>query len=156
MGINNDILKGFQPFDPNEMKFGDKENIEDNILNSLLSLMLFTMMAYFSKRVETTKDILNGDPQKILQTAIYKSFVHLISHMGVLANLYDPQSNLSLIHISEPTRPLYISYAVFCLKKKKIYITKTRNKYQVNSPNNKYDMSTDTLRRKHANTQRKD
>ena len=23
--------------------------------------------------------------------------------------------NLSLIHISEPTRPLYISYAVFCL-----------------------------------------
>ena len=26
---------------------------------------------------------------------------------------------LSLIHISEPTRPLYISYAVFCLKKKR-------------------------------------
>ncbi len=25
-----------------------------------------------------------------------------------------------LIHISEPTRPLYISYAVFCLKKKNI------------------------------------
>eukprot|EP00831_Metopus_contortus_P035383 TRINITY_DN28174_c0_g1_i2.p2 TRINITY_DN28174_c0_g1~~TRINITY_DN28174_c0_g1_i2.p2 ORF type:complete len:118 (+),score=25.92 TRINITY_DN28174_c0_g1_i2:113-466(+) len=31
-----------------------------------------------------------------------------------IQNLY-----LSLIHISEPTRPLYISYAVFCLKKKK-------------------------------------
>eukprot|EP00831_Metopus_contortus_P082356 TRINITY_DN8882_c0_g1_i1.p1 TRINITY_DN8882_c0_g1~~TRINITY_DN8882_c0_g1_i1.p1 ORF type:complete len:1162 (+),score=193.77 TRINITY_DN8882_c0_g1_i1:856-4341(+) len=29
------------------------------------------------------------------------------------------QLTLSLIHISEPTRPLYISYAVFCLKKKK-------------------------------------
>eukprot|EP00831_Metopus_contortus_P066053 TRINITY_DN58951_c0_g1_i1.p2 TRINITY_DN58951_c0_g1~~TRINITY_DN58951_c0_g1_i1.p2 ORF type:complete len:146 (+),score=22.83 TRINITY_DN58951_c0_g1_i1:120-557(+) len=28
---------------------------------------------------------------------------------------------LSLIHISEPTRPLYISYAVFCLKKKTPY-----------------------------------
>ena len=27
------------------------------------------------------------------------------------------QELLSLIHISEPTRPLYISYAVFCLKK---------------------------------------
>ena len=27
-------------------------------------------------------------------------------------------TTLSLIHISEPTRPLYISYAVFCLKKK--------------------------------------
>ena len=30
-----------------------------------------------------------------------------------------PVAALSLIHISEPTRPLYISYAVFCLKKKK-------------------------------------
>ena len=27
-------------------------------------------------------------------------------------------AGLSLIHISEPTRPLYISYAVFCLKKR--------------------------------------
>eukprot|EP00831_Metopus_contortus_P008278 TRINITY_DN13183_c0_g1_i2.p1 TRINITY_DN13183_c0_g1~~TRINITY_DN13183_c0_g1_i2.p1 ORF type:complete len:166 (-),score=50.50 TRINITY_DN13183_c0_g1_i2:70-567(-) len=32
---------------------------------------------------------------------------------------------LSLIHISEPTRPLYISYAVFCLKKKKKKTQKT-------------------------------
>eukprot|EP00831_Metopus_contortus_P015102 TRINITY_DN16271_c0_g1_i1.p1 TRINITY_DN16271_c0_g1~~TRINITY_DN16271_c0_g1_i1.p1 ORF type:complete len:212 (-),score=40.02 TRINITY_DN16271_c0_g1_i1:50-685(-) len=31
----------------------------------------------------------------------------------------ETQKFLSLIHISEPTRPLYISYAVFCLKKKK-------------------------------------
>ena len=30
---------------------------------------------------------------------------------------------LSLIHISEPTRLGMISYAVFCLKKKKIHIT---------------------------------
>src|SRR5665647_3684859 len=30
-----------------------------------------------------------------------------------------PQHNLSLIHISEPTRRTPISYAVFCLKKKK-------------------------------------
>ena len=30
-----------------------------------------------------------------------------------------PLVNLSLIHISEPTRLLSISYAVFCLKKKK-------------------------------------
>eukprot|EP00831_Metopus_contortus_P084087 TRINITY_DN9458_c0_g1_i1.p3 TRINITY_DN9458_c0_g1~~TRINITY_DN9458_c0_g1_i1.p3 ORF type:complete len:146 (-),score=47.27 TRINITY_DN9458_c0_g1_i1:69-506(-) len=34
---------------------------------------------------------------------------------GSLRNIF----RLSLIHISEPTRPLYISYAVFCLKKKK-------------------------------------
>src|SRR5665213_4044825 len=30
-----------------------------------------------------------------------------------------PDYNLSLIHISEPTRQAEISYAVFCLKKKK-------------------------------------
>ena len=33
-------------------------------------------------------------------------------------DLIEKELNLSLIHISEPTRPLYISYAVFCLKKK--------------------------------------
>ena len=32
---------------------------------------------------------------------------------------YSPVSTLSLIHISEPTRQAEISYAVFCLKKKK-------------------------------------
>eukprot|EP00658_Telonema_sp_P-2_P003373 TRINITY_DN11244_c0_g1_i3.p1 TRINITY_DN11244_c0_g1~~TRINITY_DN11244_c0_g1_i3.p1 ORF type:complete len:103 (-),score=38.07 TRINITY_DN11244_c0_g1_i3:82-390(-) len=31
----------------------------------------------------------------------------------------DAEVSLSLIHISEPTRLLSISYAVFCLKKKK-------------------------------------
>src|SRR5665648_1181808 len=35
--------------------------------------------------------------------------------------------SLSLIHISEPTRLGMISYAVFCLKKKK---TKTQKKYK--------------------------
>ena len=34
------------------------------------------------------------------------------------ASALDAVVHLSLIHISEPTRPLYISYAVFCLKKK--------------------------------------
>src|SRR5674536_212204 len=33
--------------------------------------------------------------------------------------IYAPAHHLSLIHISEPTRLLSISYAVFCLKKKK-------------------------------------
>ena len=35
-------------------------------------------------------------------------------------------SNLSLIHISEPTRRTPISYAVFCLKKKKKKKTKKK------------------------------
>src|SRR5450756_826618 len=41
---------------------------------------------------------------------------------------YDPVRSLSLIHISEPTRLGMISYAVFCLKKKKKTITKTLSK----------------------------
>ena len=32
--------------------------------------------------------------------------------------VFAEEDKLSLIHISEPTRPLYISYAVFCLKTK--------------------------------------
>eukprot|EP00658_Telonema_sp_P-2_P011057 TRINITY_DN14205_c0_g1_i2.p1 TRINITY_DN14205_c0_g1~~TRINITY_DN14205_c0_g1_i2.p1 ORF type:complete len:160 (+),score=26.13 TRINITY_DN14205_c0_g1_i2:226-705(+) len=36
--------------------------------------------------------------------------------------------DLSLIHISEPTRLLSISYAVFCLKKKKKILRKIRRK----------------------------
>ena len=35
------------------------------------------------------------------------------------SDLSQTGQNLSLIHISEPTRLLSISYAVFCLKKKK-------------------------------------
>ena len=38
---------------------------------------------------------------------------------GILGEIDFEDSNLSLIHISEPTRPRLISYAVFCLKKKK-------------------------------------
>ncbi len=38
---------------------------------------------------------------------------------GVITFRFDLKEgyDLSLIHISEPTRPLYISYAVFCLQK---------------------------------------
>mgnify|MGYP002681935824 CR=1 FL=1 len=42
---------------------------------------------------------------------------------------------LSLIHISEPTRLLSISYAVFCLKKKKLYPTLTTNMSHNTTPN---------------------
>ena len=41
--------------------------------------------------------------------------------------------NLSLIHISEPTRLRRISYAVFCLKKKKTEPTRLRSSLRTNS-----------------------
>src|SRR5450756_2698563 len=45
--------------------------------------------------------------------------------------------NLSLIHISEPTRLGMISYAVFCLKKKKRLTRKTMNVHNIKSKKKK-------------------
>ena len=39
---------------------------------------------------------------------------NLIMHSFIIRKWYGNISSLSLIHISEPTRPLYITYAVFC------------------------------------------
>ena len=64
----------------------------------------------------------------ILAVACYAPFVlrdHISMRRLILWSLLVAlttvgwSSLLSLIHISEPTRPLYISYAVFCLKKKR-------------------------------------
>ena len=44
--------------------------------------------------------------------------VHIDMRDSLIEMRDEAKKNLSLIHISEPTRPLYISYAVFCLKKK--------------------------------------
>ena len=45
-----------------------------------------------------------------------------MEHPGL--QLSDPSVEyLSLIHISEPTRPERISYAVFCLKKKRLFFS---------------------------------
>src|SRR5678816_544782 len=42
------------------------------------------------------------------------------ANLGTMLMVSGIPYDLSLIHISEPTRLLSISYAVFCLKKKKI------------------------------------
>src|SRR5665254_16206 len=47
-------------------------------------------------------------------------FNNLIRRMVSAEKIYQEKLILSLIHISEPTRLLSISYAVFCLKKKRI------------------------------------
>ena len=49
------------------------------------------------------------------KTALF--IVMLVAGFVVVVSLYE-YLNLSLIHISEPTRRTPISYAVFCLKKK--------------------------------------
>src|SRR5678809_1682587 len=45
--------------------------------------------------------------------------VHYTNASCILSDDYRDPEDLSLIHISEPTRQAEISYAVFCLKKKK-------------------------------------
>ena len=43
----------------------------------------------------------------------------LWQHLGACRDIPEVQGiGLSLIHLSEPTRPYYRSYAVFCLKQK--------------------------------------
>ena len=48
-----------------------------------------------------------------------KFFVRVLPYLRFLDMAYRIRKDLSLIHISEPTRRTPISYAVFCLKKKK-------------------------------------
>src|SRR5678816_4645707 len=50
-----------------------------------------------------------------VEMVVYKGFGHGINKPKSMRAVMQ----LSLIHISEPTRLLSISYAVFCLKKKK-------------------------------------
>eukprot|EP00658_Telonema_sp_P-2_P027520 TRINITY_DN21229_c0_g1_i2.p1 TRINITY_DN21229_c0_g1~~TRINITY_DN21229_c0_g1_i2.p1 ORF type:complete len:200 (+),score=75.14 TRINITY_DN21229_c0_g1_i2:83-682(+) len=53
----------------------------------------------------------------------------------------DADLDLSLIHISEPTRLLSISYAVFCLKKKKIKVKKNQSKILKSDDNTREQIS---------------
>eukprot|EP00658_Telonema_sp_P-2_P001612 TRINITY_DN10600_c0_g1_i1.p1 TRINITY_DN10600_c0_g1~~TRINITY_DN10600_c0_g1_i1.p1 ORF type:complete len:109 (-),score=18.86 TRINITY_DN10600_c0_g1_i1:46-372(-) len=66
----------------------------------------------------TCRGALGRDSRKHLLAPI-----QTVGNTGLLAPIHcDPRhitQSLSLIHISEPTRLLSISYAVFCLKKKK-------------------------------------
>src|SRR5678816_4805730 len=58
----------------------------------------------------------------IVDQGDYRVFVDPFSAQyinGVIIDYVSSMQGLSLIHISEPTRLLSISYAVFCLKKKK-------------------------------------
>eukprot|EP00658_Telonema_sp_P-2_P074341 TRINITY_DN63541_c0_g1_i1.p1 TRINITY_DN63541_c0_g1~~TRINITY_DN63541_c0_g1_i1.p1 ORF type:complete len:143 (-),score=26.77 TRINITY_DN63541_c0_g1_i1:101-529(-) len=58
----------------------------------------------------------------LLGTSGFSDLRHSLDRRTIHAvqNAYLAILTLSLIHISEPTRLLSISYAVFCLKKKKI------------------------------------
>ena len=69
------------------------------------------------------------------QPGAHHQLEHSVPQMGQAQSADGPDGvrALSLIHISEPTRLGMISYAVFCLKKKKIInITEpTRRNYKI-------------------------
>eukprot|EP00658_Telonema_sp_P-2_P079375 TRINITY_DN7648_c0_g1_i10.p1 TRINITY_DN7648_c0_g1~~TRINITY_DN7648_c0_g1_i10.p1 ORF type:complete len:101 (-),score=18.78 TRINITY_DN7648_c0_g1_i10:105-407(-) len=64
-----------------------------------------------------SKSRLSSDCSLQLESMKLESLVIADQHAAV--NTFPGLVHLSLIHISEPTRLLSISYAVFCLKKKK-------------------------------------
>src|SRR5450759_5846838 len=59
----------------------------------------------------------DNELKKIVRSFRFKDFVESMRFINKVAELAEEE--LSLIHISEPTRLGMISYAVFCLKKKK-------------------------------------
>ena len=78
---------------------------------------------------EEELEILADEIREFLIQKISVTGGHLASNLGVVEltmalhlflDLPKDKLILSLIHISEPTRRTPISYAVFCLKKKKI------------------------------------
>ena len=78
----------------------------------------YPSLARISKKVQISAQEL--DHRKQVENGVVGiSRKYLEAKARILAGKGEWVPFLSLIHISEPTRPLYISYAVFCLKKQK-------------------------------------
>ncbi len=67
------------------------------------------------KPIDEEKYMQKFTPRKVksVWSALNKKRVEHLIVQNLMAHV-----GMSLIHISEPTTPLYIKYAVFCLKKK--------------------------------------
>src|SRR5665647_3829560 len=66
--------------------------------------------------VNTAKELLNSRKKNVKPMLLFEH------NEGDISDVIVQNQFLSLIHISEPTRRTPISYAVFCLKKKKTLI----------------------------------
>eukprot|EP00658_Telonema_sp_P-2_P059771 TRINITY_DN48899_c0_g1_i1.p3 TRINITY_DN48899_c0_g1~~TRINITY_DN48899_c0_g1_i1.p3 ORF type:complete len:134 (+),score=41.04 TRINITY_DN48899_c0_g1_i1:142-543(+) len=100
--------KGFQDYlkqhDPQEPPARQRTVLPD----SILKVLLYGTAPFFSYPFKPMLEAAEGNGYAVA----YRHFRR--DHQDPHNLLY-----LSLIHISEPTRLLSISYAVFCLKKKK-------------------------------------
>src|SRR5450756_1518631 len=79
-----------------------------------IALAFFQVFA-LPRQESPTITIRNGNGGRMTDSPAFKGYLMLVVNSTLTAMVY----NLSLIHISEPTRLGMISYAVFCLKKKK-------------------------------------
>ena len=73
---------------------------------------------HFLFRVRGPDETLESVVEAALREVIGSTLLDSVLTTGSNA-IWSATKDLSLIHISEPTRLLSISYAVFCLKKKK-------------------------------------
>src|SRR5450756_325369 len=98
------------------------------------------LKVYFPTTPTDAKGMLNlalagTDPVVFLESQLLYDMGEQFEPGGVPEGYYETPEGLSLIHISEPTRLGMISYAVFCLKKKK---RKTQTKKYNNKVKKKY------------------
>ena len=68
----------------------------------------------YRENIKTKIIAITGSCGKTTLKELLGSSLNQLSKVGISPKSYN---NLSLIHISEPTRQAEISYAVFCLKK---------------------------------------
>eukprot|EP00658_Telonema_sp_P-2_P075879 TRINITY_DN65699_c0_g1_i1.p1 TRINITY_DN65699_c0_g1~~TRINITY_DN65699_c0_g1_i1.p1 ORF type:complete len:116 (+),score=23.58 TRINITY_DN65699_c0_g1_i1:116-463(+) len=78
---------------------------------------------------------LEGMPVELVNArwSVIRPGTRILPHCGAMIT-NSKLRILSLIHISEPTRLLSISYAVFCLKKKKIIKYHIHPTYPITTP----------------------
>eukprot|EP00658_Telonema_sp_P-2_P018065 TRINITY_DN17072_c0_g1_i3.p2 TRINITY_DN17072_c0_g1~~TRINITY_DN17072_c0_g1_i3.p2 ORF type:complete len:131 (+),score=20.20 TRINITY_DN17072_c0_g1_i3:238-630(+) len=76
-------------------------------------------------------NIVPRDDVTVYAKCEYFNPLHSVKDRLALGIIEDAEQSLSLIHISEPTRLLSISYAVFCLKKKKKHQPHTHAKFTI-------------------------
>src|SRR5665648_598625 len=86
-------------------ELGNKKNIAFDTINLLKPFEIKNFLDQYVIGQEMAK--------KIISVAVYNHYKRLMQKPD------DEDIEISLIHISEPTRLGMISYAVFCLKKKK-------------------------------------
>ena len=113
-------------FEINRFKYDTiKMNISINICkyvgNQLLGFCCMVVYICLSLKILVRYMYINSPKTKCIKTSKLFSVLYLSDYIWHNFVLYFTATaivrQLSLIHISEPTRPLYISYAVFCLKK---------------------------------------